>query len=113
MASPFLWSPNAVFHEKDRSPNEKLRSTYTFVHRNKALELSHKGPWPGRYAIDAALILLPLALTLLYKRDSMELNSQKLFWDVLNNFNLKLYALRHYTERLERLERDRDSLLKS
>jgi hypothetical protein len=43
----------------------------------------------------------------------MELNSQKLVWAVLNNLNLKLYALRHRTERLERLERDRDNLLES
>ena len=67
---------------------------------------------PGPVGRDPAPILLPLALTLLFERDSVEMNSRKLVWDVLN-LNLKLYALRYHTERLERLERDRDSLLKS
>ena len=80
MASPFLWSPNVVLHEKDRSVNEKLRSIYTVC-----IVTKDRNPYtsaPTRSVGDAAPILLPLALTLL-------------------------------TERLERLERDRDSLLES
>lgn len=45
---PFLWSLNVVLHEKDRSPNEKLRSRYRFVHCSKGPERFHKELRPGR-----------------------------------------------------------------
>ena len=86
MASPFLWSPNVMLHEKDRSPNEKLRSICTFVHRNKGPVPLHKGPGPvgTRCGADTCT----LALSLLPDRGCMELNSRKLFLDALN-LNLK------------------------
>ena len=82
MASPFLWSPNVVLHEKDRSVNEKLGSIYTVC-----IVTKDRNPYtsaPTRSVGDAAPILLPLALTLLFERRSVELNGQKMFWDALN-----------------------------
>ena len=82
MASPFLWSPNVVLHEKGRSVNEKLRSIYTVC-----IVPKDRNPYtsaPTRSVRDAAPIVLPLALTLLFERGSIKLNSRKLFCDALN-----------------------------